>query len=62
MLQQNRPLTGQFSDYLTDVDESWERLPPGYQAHLDQNMPEWWETMDMETDDVLEALLGDKNE
>ena len=43
----NKPLKGQFRDYLTDIDVTYEaeRLDPDYQAHLDSLKP-WWEQQD----------------
>ena len=52
-------LKGAFEDYLTtDVTSPCERLDPDYQAHLDQNMPDWWEECDK--DRFYQRKMGEK--
>ena len=50
-LNPDRPLTGRFQDYLTDIDVTspCERLPEDYQRHLDgwvRHDGKWWRDLD----------------
>lgn len=36
-----------FEDYI-DVTSECERLPPDYENHLSESMPEWWHEVDQD--------------